>query len=505
MLEVRLCCALALLMAVPAVCADRKQSPTYQLSLESLGFPGVSATFLNYGSSMLTVHFLDDSHLLVTFSLRKLIPRLPDDPPTDEDRLVAAEVVELPAGKVLARSEWHMHDHARYLWSLGQGRFLVRIGDALYSMAPLANLKSAEPFELKAFPNRGHGLSAIFVSPDNSLVTVETAYKDKRETVTLGDQDTATGDTRTMIDFYRLRGEGTSASPLVAANAGTVLAPRPLLLPVDADGYLWAQGAGGGRWAMSFNGFASKTLDLGMVDSSCDPRLQWVSPSEYLVMSCQGAEDRIKVASYGLDGHETWEEGLGDFGPPTFAFAPAAGRFAVSHVSTRAPTIENGGVAGSLPPMETTRQEVRVYQTASGDLLLHAECSPVIKTAENFDLAGDGSEVALVRDGKIALYKLPPLSKHDREDMAEVAAFAPSAGSGPVTLDRMTTPRPVMAVRQKDSPAMLDAEPVAPTVSSSAATASEVEGDTPTPARKPPTLLNPGEKAEMPEKNSTPH
>jgi hypothetical protein len=62
-----------------------------------------------------------------------------------------------------------------------------------------------------------------------------------------------------------------------------------------------------------------------------------------------------------------------------------------------------------------------------------------------------------------------------------------------------------MAVRQKDSPAMLDAEPVAPTVSSSAATASEVEGDTPTPARKPPTLLNPGEKAEMPEKNSTPH
>jgi hypothetical protein len=497
-----------LLVALPAACADRKQAPTYQLSLQSLGFPGVSAAFLNFGSSMLTVHFLDDSHLLVTFSLRKLIPRLPNDPPSDEDRLVAAEVVELPSGKVEARSEWHMHDHARYLWSMGQGRFIVRIGDGLYSMAPLANLRSTEPFELKPFPNRGHGLSAIFVSPDNKLVTVETAYKDKRENVvTLGDQDTATGDTRTVIDFYRIHGEGTSASPLVAANAGNVLAPRPLLLPVDADGYLWAQASGGSRWATSFNGFASKTLDLGMVDSSCDPRMQWVSSSEYLVLSCQGADDHIKLASYGLDGHETWEEGLGDFGPPTFVSAPASGRFAVSHVSTRAPSIDNAGVPGSLPPADVTRQEVRIYQTASGDLLLRVDCSPVIKTAENFDLSADGSEVAVVRDGKIAFYKLPPLSKHDREDMAEVAAFAPPAGSGPVSLDRMTAPRPVMALRQKDGPAALTtAGPITPTVTSSAAagTGSDAVEDAPPPSRKPPTLLNPGEKAEMPGKKTTP-
>jgi hypothetical protein len=497
---------LALFVSQPAAGADRKQAPAYQVSLQSLGFPGVSAAFLNFGSSMLTVHFLDDSHLLVTFSLRKLIPRLPNDPPTDEDRLVAAEVVELPSGKVKARSEWHLHDHARYLWSLGQGRFIVRIGDGLYSIAPLANLMSAEPFELKPFPNRGRGLSAIFVSPDNKLVTVETAYKDKRETVvTLGDVDTATGDTRTVVDFYRLHGDGTSASPLVAANAGTVLAPRPLWLPVDADGYLWAQEGGRGRWAMSFNGFASKTLDLGMVDSSCEPRMQWVSPSEYLVMSCQGADDHIKVASYGLDGHETWEEGLGDFGPPTFAFAPSSGRFAVSHVSTRAPSIDNAGVGGSLPPMDASRQEVRVYQMASGDLLLHVECSPVIKTAENFDLAPDGSEVAVVRDGKIVLYKLPPLSKHDREDITEVAAFAPPAGTGPVSLDKITTPRPVMALRQKDGPATLAAGPASATVTSSVAAGSEAVEDTPAPARKPPTLLNPGEKAEMPGKDNSPH
>jgi len=233
--------------------------------------------------------------------------------------------------------------------------------------------------------------------------------------------------------------------------------------------------------------------------------MQWVSPSEYLVLSCQGADDRIKVASYGLDGHETWEEGLGDFGLPTFVFAPVSGRFAVSHISTRAPSNENAGVAGSLPAIDTSKQEVRVYQMASGDLLLRTECSPVIKTAENFDLAANGSEVAVVRDGKIDIYKLPPLSKHDREDMSEVAAFAPPAGSGPVTLDKLTGPKPVMAVRTKDAPATVAAGPVMPTVTTSAAAGSETAGDEPAPARKPPTLLNPGEKAEMPEKKTSPN
>jgi hypothetical protein len=142
---------------------------------------------------------------------------------------------------------------------------------------------------------------------------------------------------------------------------------------------------------------------------------------------------------------------------------------------------------------------------ASGDLLLHVECSPVIKTAENFDLAPDGSEVAVVRDGKIVLYKLPPLSKHDREDITEVAAFAPPAGTGPVSLDKITTPRPVMALRQKDGPATLAAGPASATVTSSVAAGSEAVEDTPAPARKPPTLLNPGEKAEMPGKDNSPH
>ena len=327
------------------------------------------------------------------------------------------------------------------------GRFIVRIGTALYAMAPLANLGSARPFEMSPFPGRGAGLTAILVSPDYGMVTVETAVKDSRQAAMNVGDIAQVSDTHTLIDFYRIHGDGSGASPLVVAHAGSVQSPKPLFLPLDADGYLWAEEQGGGHWSMSFDSFTGKSAGLGNLDSSCWPRLQMVSPSEFVALTCRGGDDRIRIASFGLDAHETWEESLGDFGVPTFAFAPAAGRFALSHVSTSGvaagPAVTPfNAQAGGVAPEETDHQEVRVYQIASGDLLLKTECSPVIKTAENFDLAADGSQLAVVRQGNVAVYKLPPLSKQDRADMAEVAKFAPAADNGPVSLHRLTTPSP---------------------------------------------------------------
>ena len=56
-----------------------------------------------------------------------------------------AVLLELPTGKVLARTTWRLHDHAQYLWNLGHGHFLLRIRDTLTTFAPLANSLQASP------------------------------------------------------------------------------------------------------------------------------------------------------------------------------------------------------------------------------------------------------------------------------------------------------------------------------------------------------------------------
>src|SRR5882762_9306931 len=129
-----------------AALAARPPQPTTRILLEPLGLQPISSRYLLAGSSMLTLHYVDDKHLLVTFAARRLIRRTIDDPPTDQDHNTDALLLELPSGRVLARAEWHLHDHGQYLWNLGHGQFMLRIRDTFTTFAPLANLAHDESF-----------------------------------------------------------------------------------------------------------------------------------------------------------------------------------------------------------------------------------------------------------------------------------------------------------------------------------------------------------------------
>jgi hypothetical protein len=489
-----------MLMPVRGLATDKAdKKPWVQVPLESLGFPGVSSVVLAAGSSVLTVNFVDSSHLLVTFELRKLVPRVDHDPEDHADRLVAGEIVDLPDGHIEARTEWHMHDHGRYLWNLGGGRFLLRIGERLYTMAPLSQPAGGDMFTRTLFPSHPERPTLVEVSQDGGVVTVETELNRQdeggRTKVVLGDQDTAPA-ASTLIDFFRLTADAASGA-LVVTPAGHVGSATPVLLPIDADGYLWATQTAMGAWGVTFDGFGGKTLNLGTIQSSCFPRLTMTSRSEFVALTCQGSDDRIKIASYGLDGTDTWEEAVGDFGRPSFAFAPAAARFAISGTNLSAET--DGPVVAAGGPVQGPRQEVRVYQNASGDMLLRVDCSPGFKTAENFDLSSDGMLAAVVRNGAIAVYKLPPLTKKDRDDMAEVASFAPPASMADVSLRRLLAPARVETAAA--------AVPVVPAGVAHAAETPTQEADPPPGPgqRKPPTLLNPGEKPLFGSSNAEPN
>src|SRR5580698_2742630 len=93
-----------------------------RIPLGPLGYQPVAQDFLLQGDSALTVHFVDTDHLLITFAVRRLMKREPDPLPGDEDRTIAAVLVELPSGNVLARTEWRGPDRLQYLLGLGHGR-----------------------------------------------------------------------------------------------------------------------------------------------------------------------------------------------------------------------------------------------------------------------------------------------------------------------------------------------------------------------------------------------
>lgn len=441
------CTAAALMLSSAAACGavpggerpDLTPQPWVTMSLGSLGVPSIPQSFLQVGSSMFTLDLVDDTHLLLTFSSRGLVPRDPSDSPGDEARMVAAELVELPTGKILARADWKMHDHARYLWRLGKGRFLLRMKDNLFLLTPEARLHDADPLQLVQFPKRDGMPVSVMISPEKAMLTVETMAPAKKDAaLSSGSSGLIVTDPKPAVtlDFYRMSGGDSPAVPLTLKGVGSVKAPAPVLLPMDADGYLWPDDAGRGRWPVSFNEFGGREVKIGQVDSSCAPRLQMVSRFEFLAFTCMGSDARVRMRSYGMDGHETWEETLnGTYGNPELAYAPDAGRFALSRIVASTPDL----MLGTVIP-EGATQEVRVYQTESGDLLLKVPTSPVTRFAENFDLSEDGLVAAVVNAGTIQVYKLRPPSAQDLKDLADARSFSPPKSEAPVSFAKLTRP-----------------------------------------------------------------
>ena len=70
---------LSLLPPSPRI-ARETRAAALRLPLEHLGFQPLSNQFLLDGSSMLTLHYVDDQHLLLTFVVHRLIRASPTSP-----------------------------------------------------------------------------------------------------------------------------------------------------------------------------------------------------------------------------------------------------------------------------------------------------------------------------------------------------------------------------------------------------------------------------------------
>ncbi len=521
---------LAGLLAVTGICggvavrAEVLPKPAARVPLRGLGFPGYQVSMLHAGASMATVHMLDSTHVLYTYSLRSLVPRLPGDDAHDSDRQVGAVLMEAPTGKVLARTTWRLHDHGRYLWSVGRGVFVVRTGSELAVIAPMQALGAGEePLRRYALPHRSGQPVLVTGSPDGKVVMVE--LESERQAA-MGDEQT--GEHRPKhytVEFFRLTvGDKEKARmPIEINGAGAIGSPVLLRLAMDGDGYLWAEDSGRGKWTVSFNEFGGKQQSLAPVMSSCQPRLTLLSRSQFLVETCRGSEEQPMLAAYGFDGHENWQEPFSvTLQPPTLALSPEMGRFAMSRLMASS----TGAPVKGLGNDDPLSQEIRVYQTESGDMLLHVLCAPAVRSAENFDLSPDGRTLVVLAPETMDFYTLPEMNARDRKDLAEVQAMTPPTGSGPVALARIT--RPIEApesvagsetVRSADEAAASPATnaaaepakgvppqtgtggqtaPAKGAQADNAAGADVVSGDAaPAVARKAPTLLNPGEQAEF--------
>jgi hypothetical protein len=398
------------------------QPPVYSIAVAQLGFSAPGALYLGQRSSFISLDFLDEDRLLFTFRVPGLIRREAGE---RGERRIRAVVLGLPSGRLEAEALWTVHDSARYLWALNDGRFLLRDRENL-QMGDAA-------LELKAYLHFPGALLWMAMDPAQQYLVT-----DSREPEADGTTGAALSDANRdkPEEFSRESGPDSDSAKtpeargdlvvrILRRDTGQVLlvsrSRSAVHLPVSSEGYLESEHGRGDGWQIDLNYFTGGRRVLGQVESSCLPVFEFLSPEELLASTCT-AKGSDALVAIGADGRELWRSPSPDATIwPLIARARNGLRLAREALAITHPLTGDA----LLYQNEIQGQRVEVMDAANGRVALTTSASPVMDAGGNVAISPTGRRVAVLADGVIQIFELP--APPPLPSAASPAAAQPSA------------------------------------------------------------------------------
>jgi len=383
--------------------------PSAYVDLASLGYTVPSRMERQLGDEVsATVDYVDAKHVLLTFDRRKLLTRLPDCPSTHGDRMIHAVILEISSGKAVTEADWYLHDRRRYLWSLGDGRFLLRKLSSLY----LVDSGLGEEL-LVASPR---SIVWLTVSADGKQAIVETrnSASDAKKSAEDASHAAEKTNAKFRLDFFDIDSR-TSQQAIESKN----------LVHLNAAGTGYADVLRkGDLWLIRFGPTAAQRKNIARVRSRCTPDVFYSSKSSLLIGRCSFNAD-YSVTAFTLTGHRLWRQRW-----KSKRFSPAVmhsddnRRIAVTSFSvpeSKAPVpAANDDETDSSP-----QQNIQILETASGEAVRSLVATPAMVSAQNFSLSPDGMQFALLHDSQIDVYDLPKVSDEEQAKFTALQADVP--------------------------------------------------------------------------------
>jgi hypothetical protein len=381
------------------------QLPAFSIPVEPLGFYSPGPYYEGQRESLVSLDFLDEDKLLFTFRAPGLIHRAIAG---DEERQIRAEVLTLPQGTLETEALWTLHDHERYLWMLHDGHFLLRDeetlkeGNAKLELKPLLQfpgpLLSMEMDPAQQFLVTNSQEPSTPKSQEGQVTSPSTAEAD----VSTDDQG---GNERRDVVLRIL--ERQSGQVMLVSRVRAAVH-----LPINSDGYLETLRGSGQEWVLNLKFFSGGSKVVGKLDSSCQPPVEFISPTEALANTCVFQNGRRLVA-LSIQGQKLWEAAS----PPTQIWPILVRSPNGSRLARETLTLDHSveGFSHPLDVQDIKGQLVEVYDSAAGTLLLKTPANPVLDGGGNVAISPSGRRVAILNGGAIQIYELPatPPSLHE--------------------------------------------------------------------------------------------
>jgi hypothetical protein len=368
--------------------------PEERILVAPLGYRPPGSLYMLSGKTFSSLDFIDADHLLFTFRLPRLMRREESPGRSDNDQVIQAVTLSLPGGSVLATSEWRMHDRSRYLWPLGDGKFLVRqrntyaLTDDSLNLHPYIEV-ATQVLETEESPDG----RVLVIEHEFERHTAEEHTKLEAQAVQYGEPPPAEDTQITLIDIA-------SRKVLTALRTET-----PIHVPVTSSGYVGvAKEKSEDQFLIRFFPFEGQSVVLGKVASTCRPHENFLSQNALIIESCGPKSPDAYLDAWTTDGKKLWSgRREGHLVWPNFAYSRTGDRFAVSLLRINH-TID---LADSLIDDDVREQVVQVFDSATGTLLMSTAASPILTAGQNFALSQDGKRLAVLHDGAIEIYKVP--------------------------------------------------------------------------------------------------
>ena len=422
--------------------------PSIVIPVAPLGFAPPAAWYLGLRVSQVSLSFLDEDRLLFTFRIPGLISRdksKTDNPSPDErreaSRHIRALVLELPAGKVAAEAIWELHDGSRYLWPLKDQKFLLRDKNQIQTGDASLHL---EPF--LRFPGP---VSSLDLSPDQRLLVTNTTEPPAPEansessatpsaasaTITVSghpapDVDPPSASTQDLLRILRM---DSRTVMLFSRVAGTTH------VPIDGEGYYEALRGKASSWLINYQEFRGGSTPIASFDSTCSPALEVPAPGIVLASACtegggrrvialtrspiaapakpeskkdeKAAKDRERDKSKGKQNdkaettHLLWDMPV----LSTNVWPQLTSSFEGRRIARATLSVAHSiGISSPLDREDIRGQTVQVYDLATGQAALTVPANPALDGGGNFALSPSGKRFAILNDGAIQIYDLPP-------------------------------------------------------------------------------------------------
>jgi hypothetical protein len=343
-----------------------------------------------------SLDFIDAHHLLFTFHQARLLHREENPGKLENDQIIRAVVLEIPGGKVVESTEWRMHDKIRYLWPLGEGKFLVRQRNS-YALTDVS-------LKLQPYIEVSTPVFATEVSPDGSVIVIEHEFEKHtpEQHKRLDDQAAQFGDPSPVEDTQITLINSSSREVLAAVHT-----ELPIHVPVTTNGYVGVtRGKGEDQFTVRFIPLEGKETVLGKVASTCTPRENFLNRKALVIESCGPKSTDVFLDAWTIEGKKLWNATRdGRLVWPSFVYSRTGDRFAESVLRITHPI----DLADSLLDEDVREQLVQVFDAETGALLMTTNASPILTGGQNFALSGDGQRLVVLREGAIQIFDVPQL------------------------------------------------------------------------------------------------